>query len=301
MILICGITPLISQIPLIVNGTIPDVAEFPWHATLYIERTPGGPKEFICGATIIKENFLLTAAHCVYDQTNRRVDNSNVYYVATGNIYRDYDSPLHDKNYVNKAKVTNIYIKCNYLGFEGNYASDIAILKIEKPFKFSALLLPACLDENFIDSGIGKVAGFGRTNTGLNNIDSGSSSSILQFVFLPYVPLNQCKSSINSVDSEKFITDDKFCAGYTNGTSVCDGDSGGGLVFKTKSLWYLRGIVSSGLGETLTGGTRHCDSHLYSVYTRISNHIGWIRDTISRVEASRPLPPCRNSNLYAFV
>ncbi|XP_043497153.1 uncharacterized protein LOC122520899, partial [Polistes fuscatus] len=229
----CGIIAQNSQQPLIVNGSIPDVAEFPWHATLYIQRAPGGPKVFICGATIIKENFLLTAAHCVYDQTNRRVDNSNKYYVATGNIYR-------------------------------NYASDIAILKIEKPFVFSALLLPACLDETFIDSGLGKVAGFGRTNTGLNNVDSESSSFILQFVTLPYVPLNQCKSSINSVESEKFITDDKFCAGYTNGTSVCDGDSGGGLVFNTRNLWYLRGIVSSGLGETLTGGTRHCNSHLYS-------------------------------------
>ncbi|XP_015174735.1 PREDICTED: limulus clotting factor C-like [Polistes dominula] len=295
----CGIIAPTSQQPLIVNGSIPNVAEFPWHATLYIQKTRRGPKEFICGATIIKENFLLTAAHCIYDQTNRRVDNANKYYVATGNIYRDYDSSLHDERYVKKARVTNIYIKCNYLGFEGNYASDIAILKIDNPFVFSSLLLPACLDETFIDSGLGKVAGFGRTDPALTG--TGSSSFILQFVLLPYVPLNQCKSTINSVDSEKLITDDKFCAGYTNGTSVCDGDSGGGLVFNTRNLWYLRGIVSSGLGETLTGGSRHCNSHSYSVYTRISSHISWIRETISRVETSRPLPPCRNIISYASM
>lgn len=293
---VCGIDNSALVKPLIVNGTTPSIAEFPWHATLYEVKKPNGPKEFSCGASIIKNNLLVTAAHCVYDEWSKKLKDPSKYYIATGNIFRDYDSQLHNKNTVKKARVKNIYINCNYLGLEGNYASDIAILEIDEPFVFSSLLLPACLDPNaFSDqaaldsSSQGKVAGFGRTATG-------NSSFILQSVTLPYVPHNECKSAKGAIHSEKFITSDKFCAGYTNGTSVCDGDSGGGLVFKSGGLWYLRGIVSVGLGETLTGGTRSCNSYSYSLYTRISSHLAWIQDVTYMLEMSKPFNDCNRVN-----
>ncbi|KAK2588709.1 hypothetical protein KPH14_001599 [Odynerus spinipes] len=297
---VCGvISP--PQKPLIVNGTSANISDFPWHATLYEVKRPGGPKEFTCGATIIQDNLLVTAAHCVFDEANKKIYNPKRYYVATGNIFRDYDSPLHEQHIVKKAKVKNIYVSCSYLGLEGNYAWDIALLEIDEPFVFSSLLLPICLDTNtFSDQTVlevgnyGKVAGFGRTAFG-------PSSFILQTISVPYVPLNQCKSSSTTSQSEKFITIDKFCAGYTNGSSVCDGDSGGGLVFKTGGLWYLRGIVSVGLGQTISGGTRSCDSHSYSLYTRVSNHLSWIQDIIFRLETSKSLPPCNSVNFHKMI
>ncbi|KAI4476302.1 hypothetical protein M0804_013718 [Polistes exclamans] len=258
----------------VVSGYLSTLSKIPWHATLYAENTPNGLKHFVCGATIIKENFLLTAAHCVYDETYRRIENPNKYYVATGNIYRDYDSNLHDEKFVKKAR--------------GNYANDIAILEIERPFVLSPSLKPACLNGDFIESVLGVASGFGRTH-------EGPSSFVLQSVSLPYVPLNQCKSYKNFVESENLITMDKFCAGYTNGTAVCDGDSGGGLVFRIGNLWFLRGITSLSLGKILTGGTTICDSNSYSLYTRISTHINWIEDIISRLETSQPLPTCHDS------
>ena len=106
---------------------------------------------------------------------------------------------------------------CNYLGLEGNYAQDIAILHIERPFVFSSLLVPICLDVSVhgdvsvLEVGnFGKVAGFGRTT-----VDT--TSKVLQSINVPYVSFNECKASTTSSDMEKFITIDKFCAGYTNG------------------------------------------------------------------------------------
>ncbi|XP_043485870.1 coagulation factor X-like [Polistes fuscatus] len=261
--------------PLIVNGIN---AEFvPWHATLYETKQINGPKEFICGATIITENFLVTAAHCVFDENNRRVNDPSKYYVATGNKDRDYDYEQHDLRFVKKARVKNIYVHCNYLGLLGNYAFDIALLEIDVPFVLTNKLIPACIDDTSIKSGIGVVAGFGFTA-------SGSSSLSLQLTKLPYVSDKQCKDINNSATFEQYITSDKFCAGYTNGTSVCDGDSGGGLVFQAEDLWFLRGIVSIGTRLRLEAGNVYCDTRSYSLYTRISHYSSWIRNTIYKIE-----------------
>ncbi|KAL2725222.1 modular serine protease-like [Vespula squamosa] len=280
---VCGVLTTSTK-PLIIHGNVVNISLLPWHATLYETKSPDGPKEFACGATIIKDNLLITAAHCVFDEKNKKINDPKKYHIATGNIYRDYDSPLHDPHFVKKAQVEDIYIPYNYLGLEGNYAWDIALLKIDVPFVFSTLLLPACLDPTFIEFGYGIVAGFSRSTFG-------TSSFILHSTILPYVPLNQCKSASNA-QSEKFIMPDKFCAGYTNGTSICDGYGGGGLVFQTGNLWFLRGIVS--IGVMPSAGSEYCYSYSYALNTRISSHIDWIQDIILRLESSNSLLSCHH-------
>ncbi|XP_043261980.1 modular serine protease-like [Colletes gigas] len=284
----CGVTPP-DTTPLIVHGTRPNITEFPWHATLYRADTPNASKEFICGATIIHERLLITAAHCVYIERNKRLDDPSKYYIATGNIFREYDSPAHNPLIVKKAQVKKIYIVCNYLGLEGNYAGDIAVLEIREPFVFSYLLLPVCLDifdQVELEAGVyGKIAGFGRTAVG-------SSSAVLQSLTVPYVPLNQCISSSIAYETERYITIDKFCAGYTNGSSVCDGDSGGGLVFRRGHLWYLKGIVSVSLGVAISGASTTCATTSYSLYTKVSRHMSWLQDIILRLQTQKPFFSC---------
>lgn len=112
-------------------------------------------------------------------------------------------------------QVKHIYIVRNYLGLVGNYLWDIAILELVRPFVLSAWLVPACIDtlsdRSVLEPGsYGKVAGFGRTAFG-------ESSGVLQALTVPVIPLSQCRSVSQSVNTEQFITNDKFCAGYTNG------------------------------------------------------------------------------------
>lgn len=76
--------------------------------------------------------------------------------------------------------------------------------------------MPICLDTIFKHKaieigGIGLVAGFGRTA-------QGSSSFIIQKINVPVVPSNQCTNSTD--EYLKFLTLDKFCAGYTNGNLI---------------------------------------------------------------------------------
>ncbi|CAL1673906.1 unnamed protein product [Lasius platythorax] len=285
---VCGVPPS-NLTPLIVGGVAPNLTEFPWHASLYFD-VRGKPKKYFCGASIIQENLLITAAHCIYDEDSRQVVDPNKIYVATGNIFRDYESPYHNPVIVKKNQVKHIYIICNYLGLLGNYIRDIAILELIEPFVLSATLVPVCIDllsdKTVLEAGAeGKVAGFGRT-------EFGDSSAVLQALRVPYIPFNQCKSASQEANTQQYLTTDKFCAGYTNGSSVCDGDSGGGLIFKTNGLWYLRGIVSVSLGTILHGGSAHCNNNLYSLYTQISSHIDWIQNVIVKLQHNQPYTLC---------
>nr|XP_033343118.1 modular serine protease-like isoform X1 [Megalopta genalis]XP_033343119.1 modular serine protease-like isoform X2 [Megalopta genalis] len=277
---VCGIIPK-STTPLIVNGTTANITEFPWHATLYRAVTPTAPKEFICGGTIIHEKLVITAAHCVYDENNRRKHDASKFFIATGIMYRDYDSPYHNNITLVRTGVKKVHVSCDYNGIFGAYKADIAILEVANPFVFSTLLQPICLDysSNIIlePDMIGRVAGFGRTALG-------PSSYILQTIKVPYISNRKCKEESNIFETENYITYDKFCAGYTNGSSVCDGDSGGGLIFQWSNLWYLKGIVSVSLGTKVVGGTRQCDSSTYSLYTAVSVHMQWMEDFILGVD-----------------
>jgi hypothetical protein len=55
-----------------------------------------------------------------------------------------------------------------------------------------------------------------------------------------------------------------------NGSSVCNGDSGGGLVFEYGSKFYIAGVVSlSPTNYTMADG---CNSDQYGFYTVVYNY-----------------------------
>lgn len=62
---------------------------------------------------------------------------------------------------------------------------------------------------------------------------------------------------------------------FSLGAGVCQGDSGGGLVFNEKSRFYIRGVVSLAPKSNISGG---CDSNQFALYTKISRYLDFISD-----------------------
>lgn len=62
---------------------------------------------------------------------------------------------------------------------------------------------------------------------------------------------------------------DHICADGSKGRGGCDGDSGGPLVYHHKNIDYQVGVTSFGSA----GG---CEIGFPTVYSRITNYLGWI-------------------------
>ena len=92
---------------------------------------------------------------------------------------------------------------------------------------------------------------------------------------VPVVDLNACR--------EKYDVDEKnLCAGGEIAKDSCSGDSGGGLFSNLndpfdgkETRWEVVGIVSF--------GTNLCGNGTPGVYTRVSQYLQWIEDTMNKM------------------
>lgn len=236
----------------------------------------------LCGATVVDNYWLLTAAHCALQLQKR-----SYIYVR---------KPTTNKEY--SFEVVEAYVHSGYNNQTADH--DIALLKIS--FDLSKLgIKPVCLvhdDSKLLkDYKNGTVIGYGLT---LGEDSSGSpkllNSQTLQSTSVPIIPDAECVKTWRflSLLSVK-ITHDQICAGsYMHGTAP--GDSGGPLLIHKSDGEYVQiGITSYG-ADGLDGVIDQ--GKFPGVYTRVSKYVPWIEGVIgktskqksSATSSSSPIP-----------
>ncbi|XP_068083161.1 CLIP domain-containing serine protease HP8 isoform X2 [Anabrus simplex] len=211
----------------------------------------------------------LAPAHCFWN--DGRAVELNDYRMTVGNLLREYDHSPNDT----KEMIRDLFFHERYRGSELNFAHDIVIVRLMKRVKFSPTVEPVAIDwrSSFKDEDLmgqsGTVVGWGYTE-----FDQPSYTRIA--VNLPYIDFDTCWKTVPRA-FRSYITPDKFCAGLRNGTTVCPGDSGGGLVFAdiVEKKWYIRGIVSVGVQPDAKS---KCRKAQFSAFTSISSYRTWLRE-----------------------
>lgn len=267
----CGrVTP--EGVDLIIDGRIAKRGELPWHVGIYRKTT--NPYMQICGGSLVTNRIVISAAHCFWDDVSK-LQPASMYAVAIGKIYRPWANPKDTD--AQKSEVKEIKIPARFQGSAANFQDDIAILVLETPFVYQTYVRPVCLDfdvnfdrRQLQPNKLGKVAGWGLTS------ENGQASQILKVVELPYVDIEQCINR-SPPGFREYITSDKICAGFGNGTALCKGDSGGGLAFPESDRgidrFYLRGIVS-----TAANNENLCNSYTLTSFTQIIKHEHFIKE-----------------------
>ncbi|XP_017770062.1 PREDICTED: serine protease gd-like isoform X5 [Nicrophorus vespilloides] len=274
----CG-TVVHQPKPLITFGQSTKEGEFPWHAALYHER--GADLQYICGASLISRNHLITVAHCVTRRKTQSTLDPDSLIVYLGKYYlKKWSNPG-----IQDSQISMIFPHPEYNS--RTYANDIALLKLVNPAVFTDYVRPICLwsedaDLNSVMNKPGTVVGWGFDETG-------KVTEELTQANMPVVSKETCIYSFPEFFS-RFTTKKTYCAGFRNdyvtGTSVCNGDSGGGMIFPkststpSKKMWQLRGLVS--ISVALQNQFR-CDSSHYVVFTDVAKYLDWIKATMLKM------------------
>ncbi len=220
---------------------IPDT--YPWMVS--VQSKDDG--EHFCGASLIADKYVLTAAHCI---ENESADDIQV-------VISEYDLEQETAT-EEKLVVKNIFMHEEY-----DEDNDIAVLELETASgKTPVQLADAALMSTLAVGSNLTVMGWGnRSKVGED------FPTTLQEVQVPLADHATCDTNYAQVGTD--ITDNMICAGLPEGgKDSCQGDSGGPLVYQKDSSWYQAGIVSFGEGCA--------EAEFFGVYTKVANYEGWI-------------------------
>uniref|UniRef100_A0A182JJG0 Uncharacterized protein n=1 Tax=Anopheles atroparvus TaxID=41427 RepID=A0A182JJG0_ANOAO len=238
----------------IVNGVEALPGQFPYQIALLSTFATGGTG--LCGATVITNNYILTAAHCVVGG-NGAVATGGTAILGAHN--RAVVEPSQQRIAFSQAGI-NVHPAYS----ASNIRNDIATIRLNTPAVFNARVqpidLPARSDSRTFAGMEGTASGFGRTSDA-----STATSNVVMFTRNPVMSNAQC----NGFWSTAVVQDQNVCLDATGGRSPCNGDSGGPLAVQDNGNSLEVGIASF-------VSAQGCASGAPSVWVRISFFRDWI-------------------------
>ncbi|XP_056018072.1 atrial natriuretic peptide-converting enzyme-like isoform X2 [Ostrea edulis] len=263
--IICGTRPAHFSSPLrIVNGDQVKPGTWPSQVGLYGGRN----MRYFCGGSILNQNWIVTAAHCLGGKST--IDDLTI---VVGNTRR-----FAYNKYRQLKTASSLYVHEGYSS--ETMRNDIALIKLASPVYFNDYVRPMCLPVN--TSAVGTrcfAVGWGKASEKAVDYEP-----VLRQVGLDVASWQGCKHAIatSGIPSPYELSKDMLCAGGSRGHDSCQGDSGGPLLCHQENesdTWYMAGLTSWGIRCALP--------NVPGIYTEVYKFIDWIRNITN---SELPLP-----------
>lgn len=252
----------------IVNGRFALAGEAPWQALLWRpaqmnQRALTANERVECGGALIREGWILTAAHCVVDAKRRPL-------LTAGHQFRLGVLDAREPDGISYG-IRRVYAHPNY--HEPSRTYDIALVELETrrrmrvgtPHMIRSIPFEAATASQRVPRAGAPVYVFGWGQTAFQ----GNTSTRLKAAKLALEDPAQCESRNQLRD---YLRGSILCAKAADRSQACDGDSGGPLV-SYEGRPTVIGVVSAGKECGRTG--------VASRYTRVEKVRGWINEVLA--------------------
>ena len=224
-----------------------DAPAQPWLASIQLRS--GGSWFHICAATLVRNQWMMTAAHCVDGSAfAREINNGNVRVCVGVRDFRQCPSSV-------RARVTGRRIHPNWNSSNFFNGFDVALLRLGRGFPNNTKVGLARSADDPSPGQDARLRGWGITSEGV-------VSPILQQLLYGTVGNGTCDRAWGLDVPNRIL-----CANATRREGACNGDSGGPLHRDGRQV----GIVSFGVAG--------CPGSRPDGYTRVSSVRNWVLNT----------------------
>ncbi|KAJ1940835.1 hypothetical protein FBU59_003688 [Linderina macrospora] len=204
----------------------------------------------MCGGSVISENYVVTAAHCMFDGPSNQP-------FPAANIRLSYVTPEQTFIHPDYDLVTS--------------ANDIALIKVPK---MKGAQVVAIYGGDIADGTPLTVLGWGRTNMVVEN----SISILLKEAIIKVGQARDCAAYLNQVADAKYASADgpQICTenNLAPHADSCQGDSGQGVVIYVNGVPCLAGLTS--FGSDIRQDPTCGQDDGFGVYTHVFYYIDYI-------------------------
>jgi secreted trypsin-like serine protease len=241
----------------VINGQEAPAGSYPYMAFVVAFEGEGAS---VCSGTVVSSNVILTAAHCVLDETFSSIKEPAGFRVVTGNV--DWASSPRTVSTVSRVAVDPSFAYVTFPGY-APVRGDVALLGLSAPITQPPIRIATSQAWN--TGTATTLVGWGEATSG------GGAVETLRFGEAGVQSPEYCKSK-----SSHFEAAWSLCVlDYPSSRySICHGDSGGPLLVFPAGEPLQIGVASYGVSET-------CSPTQPQYYTRADAIAPWVALKVS--------------------